>query len=190
MYSSVDTVDDDLDEEEREHRYPTSFLNSQSPSGMPHHNIFLKEGAIAMLLRNVNRASALTNGSRVLIRRMHDLFLDVEILTGANQGKRTFIPRMTLTPSDTDLPFRLRRVQFPIKLAYAMTINKSQGQEFEKVGVFLNRACFGHGQLYVAFSRAHSKNDISVQISETQEQGKHKGRFYTKNVVLHRVLQG
>ena len=52
---------------------------------------------------------------------------------------------MTLTPSDADLPFRLRRVQFPIKLAYAMTINKSQGQTFEKVGLYLNRACFGHG---------------------------------------------
>ena len=190
MYSSVDSVDDDLDEEEREHRYPTSFLNSQTPSGMPHHNLFLKEGAIAMLLRNVNKASGLTNGVRVVIRRMHDLFLDVEILTGASQGKRVFIPRMTLTPSDTDLPFQLRRVQFPIKLAYAMTINKSQGQSFDKVGIFLNRACFGHGQLYVSFSRAHSQDDISVEISENQEQGKDKGRFYTKNVVLQRVLQG
>ena len=71
-----------------------------------------------------------------------------------------------------------------------MTINKSQGQAFDKVGIFLNRACFGHGQLYVAFSRAHSQDDISVEISENQEQGKEKGRFYTKNVVLHRVLQG
>ena len=189
MYSSVDTVDDDLDEEEKEHRYPTSFLNSQSPSGMPHHNIFLKEGAIAMLLRNINNASGLTNGVRVVIRRMHDLFLDVEILTGATQGKRVFIPRMTLTPSDTDLPFQLRRVQFPIRLAYAMTVNKSQGQSFDKVGIYLNRACFGHGQLYVGFSRAHSQHDISVEIVETQEQGKHNGRFYTKNVVLRRVLQ-
>ena len=96
---------------------------------------------------------------------------------------------MTLTPSDTDLPFQLRRVQFPIKLAYAMTINKRQGQSFDKVVIFPNRACFGHGQLYVAFSRAHSQDDIYVEISENQEQGKEKDRFYTKNVVLQRVLQ-
>ena len=190
MYSSADSVlDGQMDEEEREHRYPTEYLNSLTPSGMPHHNIFLKEGAIAMLLRNINRASGLTNGVRIIIRRMHDSYLDAEVLTGSSQGKRVFIPRMTLTPSDADLPFRLRRVQFPIKLAYAMTINKSQGQTFEKVGLYLNRACFGHGQLYVAFSRACSGADISVEIVETPEQGKDKGRYYTRNVVLHRVLQ-
>ena len=79
---------------------------------MPHHNIFLKEGAIAMLLRNINRASGLTNGVRIIIRRMHDLYLDAEVLTGSSQGKRVFIPRMTLTPSDADLPFRLRHVHY------------------------------------------------------------------------------
>ena len=120
---------------------------------------------------------------------MHNLYLDAEVLTGSRQGKRIFIPRITLTPSDADLPFQLRRIQFPIKLAYAMTINKSQGQTFEKVGIYLNRACFGHGQLYVSFSRAQAPTDISVEIVETIEQGKDKGRYYTKNVVLHRVLQ-
>ena len=68
----------------------------------------------------------MSNGVRIIIRHMFDLFLDVEILTGQSYGKRIFLPKITLIPSDTDLPFRLCRVQFSIRLAYAMTINKSQ----------------------------------------------------------------
>ena len=141
-----------------------------------------------MLLRNINTAKGLTNGVRMIVRRMYRHFIDAELLTGSSQGKRVFIPKMTLIPSDTDLPFQLKRVQFPIRLAYAITINKSQGQTFDKVGIYLNRACFGHGQLYVAFSRARAKGDVVVQIVETEEQGKDKGRYYTKNIVLRQIL--
>ena len=187
VYSSVDSIVDLQDVEERE-SYTVEFLNSLTPSGMPDHNIFLKQGAIAMLLRNIDTSKGMSNGVRIIIRHMFHLFLDVEILTGQSHGKRIFLPKMTLIPSDTDLPFRLCRVQFPIRLAYAMTINKSQGQTFDKVGIYLNRACFAHGQLYVVFSRARSANDISVKIDETPEQGKHRSRHYIKNVVLRHVL--
>ena len=155
---------------------------------MPTHNIFLKEGAIIMLLRNLNTSKGLSNGVRLIVRKLYDHFIDGEILTGTGKGKRVFIPKLSLTPSDTDLPFRLRRIQFPVRLAYAMTINKSQGQTLERVGIYLNRACFAHGQLYVSFSRSPSDNDIFVQIDETPEQGKDKGKYYTRNVVLHQVL--
>jgi ATP-dependent exoDNAse (exonuclease V) alpha subunit len=52
-----------------------------------------------------------------------------------------------------------------VKLAFSVTINKSQGQEFEKVGLDLRTQVFQHGQLYVAFSRAKSWNGITVQLS-------------------------
>ena len=54
--------------------------------------------------------------------------------------------------------------------------------------LYCNRACFAHGQLYVAFSRARSANAISVKIDETPEQAKHRSQHYTKNVVLHHIL--
>ncbi|XP_008202508.2 uncharacterized protein LOC103315450 [Nasonia vitripennis] len=47
----------------------------------------------------------------------------------------------------------LSRRQFPIKIAFTMTINKAQGQTFEKIGIDLRREVFNHGQLYVALSR-------------------------------------
>ena len=172
VYSSVDNIVDLEYVEEREN-YTVEFLNSLTPSGMPDHNIFLKQGAIAMLLRNIDTSKGMSNGVRIIIHHMFDLFLDVEILTRQPHGKRVFLPKMTLIPSDIDLPFCLCRVQFPIWLAYAMTINKSQGQTFDKVGIYLNRACFANGQLYVDFSRARSANAISAKIDETPEQGKH-----------------
>ena len=61
------------------------------------------------------------------------------------------------------MPFILRRRQFPIQLAFAMTINKSQGQTFEEVGLFLERDVFSHGQLYVALSRVKHPNQLTVK---------------------------
>ena len=186
VYSSVDSlVDIPADEEDL---YPLEYLNSLTPSGMPTHNLFLKEGAIVMLLRNLNTKKGLSNGIRLIVRRLHNFFIDAEILTGSSQGQRVFIPKMTLIPSDIDLPFHLRRIQFPIRLAYAMTINKSQGQTFDKVGIYLTKPCFSHGQPYVAFSRARASQDIRVLIDETPDQGKDKGRYFTKNPVLRQLL--
>ena len=69
---------------------------------------------------------------------------------------------MPLIPSDTILPFDLIRLQFPIRAAFAMTINKSQGQTFSFVGIWLEEPCFSHGQLYVALSRVGSQNNIKL----------------------------
>ena len=51
-------------------------------------------------------------------------------------------------------------IQYPLKLAWAATIHKSQGQTFEKVAIDLDRGSFAHGQTYVALSRAKSLEGI------------------------------
>ena len=57
--------------------------------------------------------------------------LKVLILTSPKQGNEVTLPRMCCdSAEDTDLPFALRKYQFPVRLAWAMAINKSQGQTF------------------------------------------------------------
>ncbi|KAF2346423.1 DNA helicase, partial [Trinorchestia longiramus] len=87
-----------------------------------------------------------------------------KILTGSKKGEHAFIPRINLVPSDTNLPFNFCRRQFPLIPAFAMTINKSQGQSFSNVGVYLPSPVFSHGQLYVALSRIRNRNNIKIVI--------------------------
>ena len=73
-------------------------------------------------------------------------------------------------------------------MAYAMTINKAQGQTLNHVGVFLPEPVFGHGQLYVALSRATSRNNLVVLVSNGRKfQG--DDNVYTKNIVYKDVLK-
>ena len=98
------------------------------------------------------------------------------------KNETVFVPRITLTPSDTDLP--LKRRQFPVHKCYALTINKAQGQTLENVGVFLPEPVFSHGQLYVALSRSKSFQGIKVSAAAINEDSQ-----CTHNIMYLSVLE-
>ncbi|CAG8789101.1 43057_t:CDS:2 [Gigaspora margarita] len=91
-----------------------------------------------------------------------DRVIEARILCGDYAGQLTFIPCITLNPSTTELPIVFKRRQFPVRVAYAMTINKSQGQSVKHVGLDLRTPVFLHRQLYVALSRCTSPNSIKI----------------------------
>jgi hypothetical protein len=186
LYVSADRAI--CDNEEEGDNYPIEFLNSLTPSGMPPHRLLLKYGAIVMLLRNLDIIRGLCNGTRLIVHRLHEHVIDAEIITGACKGNRVLIPRIKLAPSDTSLPFTLQRIQFPLRLSYCMTVNKSQGQTFDRLGIFLPDPVFSHGQLYVAFSRTRSYRNVYVKIHQTLSQGLFGRKHLTKNVVYQEVL--
>ncbi|CAG8637257.1 13303_t:CDS:2, partial [Cetraspora pellucida] len=70
-------------------------------------------GASIMLLRNLNTAEGLCNGIQLICCNFQHRVIEAKIFTGAHTGKRVFIPRITLTSSNIDLPFVLKRHQFP-----------------------------------------------------------------------------
>ena len=79
-----------------------------------------------------------------------------------------------------DHPIEITRVQFPIRSAFAMTINKSQGSTLKKVGIFLHDPVFTHGQLYVALSRVSNIEDLIIA-TDSETEGD------TRNVVYKEV---
>ncbi|KAK9050845.1 hypothetical protein SSX86_030188 [Deinandra increscens subsp. villosa] len=164
--------------------YPPEFLNTLHFSGIPNHVIHLKIGAPIILLRNLNLQKGLCNGTRLVVTQISRRVIEAVILTGTHVGEKTFIGRMDMTPTDTCWPFNFKRRQFPIKVCFAMTINKSQGQTFNYVSTYLVKPVFSHGQLYVAASRVTSRAGLRFYIDNS---GKCADNL-TKNVVYKEVF--
>ena len=180
-YLSADTVAD----EEQQGLYPTEFLNSLTPSGTPPHNLYLKKNVPIMLLRNINPTEGLLNGTRLCVLHLGERIIEAKILTGQHAGNIVFLPRITIIPSDSGLPFDLKRRQFPIRPAFGMTINKSQGQTLDHIGLDLTQPVFSHGQLYVALSRVRSFDSLTILPCIDSF---NNDQYTTQNIVYKEVL--
>ncbi|XP_062232805.1 uncharacterized protein LOC133930126 [Phragmites australis] len=100
----------------------------------------------ALLHRNIDPANGLCNGTRLVVRGFQRNAIDAEIMLGQHAGKRIFLPRIPLCPSDDEMfPFQFKRKQFPVRLSFAMTVNKAQGQTIPIVGIYLPEPVFSHG---------------------------------------------
>ena len=147
---------------------PLEVLHNMNPSGFPKYKLVLKKGAIVICLRNLE--FGLANGTKLKVKEMYEHNLVLKILTGPNKNEIVHLPRITLSQRLKSEATLLVRKQFPINLAYALTIDKSQGQSLKRVGIYLCSECFAHGQLYTALSRATNPKMLCYYIGLTGEQ--------------------
>ena len=179
---------DKLVEEDQVEDYGVETLNMLEPNSFPDHIITLKKGCIIMLLRNLDPTQGHCNGTRYIVKHLNRHTIEADIATGAYKGNKLFIPRLKFRPPE-DYSFQFTRVQFPVRLAFGITANKSQGQTYKQVGVCLhNKPCFTHGQLYVALSRVGQRDKITISLGKDHGETGDEGEC-TTNVVYHQVLR-
>lgn len=174
--------------------YTTEFLNSlELGGGFPPHSLRLNENAPIMLLCNLDPRHGLCNGTRLICKQFHHRIIDAEVITGSHVGDRVFIPRIDfIVGASHGLPFEMKRRQFPVRLAFGMTINKAQGQTLEVLGLYLATPVFTHGQLYVALSRVRSSSAIKIVLDVAQRSNiceATQQMVYTPNIVYKEILQ-
>ena len=94
------------------------------------------------------------------------------------------IPRIDLTTEQGfDVAAPWVRKHFPIRPAFAMTINKSQGRTFDKVGLYLEEPVSSHGQLFVALTQCSSAANLKLLLPPKDD-----GNLWTKNVVYKEIF--
>ena len=139
---------------------PVDFLNTIELSGLPPHRLKLKRGAPIMCIWNVSPDEECCNGTRFVVERVTPNALIAKYSSGPRKGKIFTFYKYKIAVEEEDFPVKFYRIQFPVRLAFAFTAHKAQGQTLNKVGINLLTDFFVHGQLYVALSRARSPEDV------------------------------
>ncbi|XP_076881576.1 uncharacterized protein LOC143529730 [Bidens hawaiensis] len=146
---------------------------------------YLSSDSIDEVESNINQKKGLCNGTRLQVVSLGKRVIEAKVVSGTNIEFRTLLSRISLTPSDKKLPFKLKRRQFPISVCFEMTINKSQGQSLSRVGLYLKDPVFTHGQLYVALSRVKTREGIKIVLLDKES----KLISETKNVVYKEISE-
>lgn len=164
------------------------YLHTLNPANLPPYKLTLKENCPVMLLRNLNPSEGLCNGTRLTCCSFKTHVISAKIASGDFQNKHVFIPRIPLLASeDEKLSIAFKRTQFPIRLCFAMTINKAQGQTLDFVGIYLHEPVFSHGQLYVALSRAKTSKGVKLLIRPLTSDSNDDHSTY--NIVYTEIIQ-
>jgi len=103
----------------------TKFFNTIILAGMPPHRLALKVGVLVILLRNLDAASRFCNGTYLIIWHLAWKLIVTQIIGGEHAGNIVNISCITMTTNYSNWPFILQRCQFPLQLAFVMTINKA-----------------------------------------------------------------
>jgi len=142
-------------------KHVSTFSTRKIPPFLLH----LKENAIVYIIRNLEHGWS--NGTRARVSRMGAHTVEVVSLTGSSKGETRIIPRVSCN-FKVYKDIVITRRQFPLRLAFATTVHKAKGQEYQNVGLDLSHDMFAHGQAYVDFSRVPSRDNMSIFTTDSR----------------------
>ncbi len=126
----------------------------------------LKAGAQVMMLKN-DPQKRWVNGSIGVIRALVGSVISVDIDGRIREVEPVEWQKIVYEYNKAEDRIEEKVIgtftQYPLKLAWAVTIHKSQGQTFDNVVIDLGRGAFAHGQVYVALSRCTSLQGITLK---------------------------
>ncbi|KAI7943289.1 hypothetical protein MJO29_013133 [Puccinia striiformis f. sp. tritici] len=174
---SVDTMEnDDAD------AIPEEVLHTLLIPNFPDHTIQIKRNMPVILLRSLNLAHGLSNGTRLLVTDINSCALKCRIISGSRIGDIISLCKVRIIHhADEQFGVTFYRLQFPVAAAFAMTVNKSQGQSLSMVSVFLPQPVFA---LYVALSRVTCVDKLFIGLV-----GQSDGLPSTENVAHLDILR-
>jgi len=144
------------------------ILEKLEDKSLPPSKLHVFTGAIVSLLRNLNVKEGLANGTKCFVKCANRYLLRVVILGGKWDGEERVIPRIPFEATAMGT-ISFIRLQFPVKLSYSVTSNRSQGQTYTgRVLVDCSADSFSHGQVYVAASRS-KRCDLLAFISPSPQ---------------------
>jgi hypothetical protein len=141
-------------------------LGSMGDVGVPPHSLCLKLNSVAMLMRNTNFAQRLCNSTKCIVRQIlpsrRTVLVEIPKEDGSPGDQLIPVHRITFKFQPGGRGMTVVRMQLPLRPAYCLTHNKSQGQTLNRVGLDLTTDVFSHGQLYVDATRVRDRGSIRV----------------------------
>ena len=164
-------------------QFPNDYIESLQMPGAPPFNLHLKISGRYMCIRNIDMARGLINGTMLQLLRIGQRYLQFRILNGNCAGSIEIIMKclFSIAPEASGLPFTIHRRQYPIIVAYCLSVHKAQGQTLRNVGLIFESDPFTHGQLYVALSRVACWACVTVML--------HTDQYDIRNMVLRHLLR-
>ena len=121
--------------------YETEFLNKISASGMPPHRLALKVGDCIIIISNLRIRDGHCNGTRYIVLEIKPHVIQAVKLEGGPNAE-ILIPRIPMLSKETDFVAPFQRIQFPVLVAYYLTLNRAQGQPLDPSGMYLPQSVF------------------------------------------------
>jgi len=168
----LDTVNEELDD-----------------SDIPNHILRLKLNDVCLLTTNWSKRCGLTKNTKVKITELpsyNEYKIGIKPVNDMN-SETTYITKLHFQFTyHHNCSFKVIRTQFPLRLAYCLTYNRSQGQTADRVVLDIVHPPFSHGQFYVACTRTRKYNNTMLYASDRQAQA--DGSILVPNVTHKEVL--